>query len=257
MSAENALLVVKATRKSAGWRGEVRILQRETAWASTSANAARPASVALGVSANGLRPKQSKKEKHMKTPLENKSREERARQSAKHSAMCVWVVLAMGALILSGCAQYTAINQPKPFKPAASVVGAERSTVICELGQPVVSTERNDRLRDTYKYIDGGSGNGGASKTLRVILYTGGDLFTLWLDQLLTWPFETYTFGGTEHVVTVDYVKGSDSFWWAKEVRDVESGQKQPAPKKAETVTASETTACSPGTVTNQVPANP
>lgn len=138
------------------------------------------------------------------------------------------VALMAGSVVLSGCAQYTAINHPKPFTPSATGVGAERATVTCELGAPVVSTQRDDRLTETYKYSDGRSRNSAGSKTSRVIIYTVGDVFTVCLDQLLTWPLETYAFAGKDHVVTVEYAKGSDGLWWAKEVRDVESGK----PKK-------------------------
>lgn len=135
--------------------------------------------------------------------------------------------LALGAsvLLLTGCAQYAAMTQPGPFKPTATVVGAERGTVIAELGSPVVSTERGESLKETYKYLDGGGKNGPASKTARVVVYTAGDVFTVFLDQLLTWPVESYVFAGTSHAVTVDYIKGEGGFWCAKKVSDVDQGR--------------------------------
>jgi len=65
-------------------------------------------------------------------------------------------------------------------------------------------------LTDNYKYVDGGGKNNGGSKTARVILYTAGDLFTIWLDQILTIPLEKFSFAGTDHSVTVDYTKSAD-----------------------------------------------
>lgn len=138
------------------------------------------------------------------------------------------LAIGVGVLMLTGCAQYAAMNQPKPFKPTATVVGAERGAVTAELGSPIVSTERGDSLKETYKYADGGSKNKPASKTARVVVYSAGDVFTLFLDQLVTWPVETYAFAGTSHVVTVNYVKGSGGFWCAETISDVEAGKTNP-----------------------------
>src|ERR1035438_7283342 len=107
--------------------------------------------------------------------------------------------------MLSGCAQVMAIKQPKPFTPTSAIVGAKRTAIIGELGQPVVSEEHTNSLTDTFKYVDGGSKNSGGSKTVRIILYTGGDLFTVFLDQIIWIPTEKFGFAGTDHVLTVDY----------------------------------------------------
>lgn len=192
----------------------------------------------------------------MKTANELTSRKSATNLSGGRSAALACLAMGIGALMLTGCAQYAAMNQPKPFKPTASVVGAERATVTCELGAPVVSTTRNDQMTETYKYTDGGSKNNAASKTGRVIIYTAGDLFTIFLDQLLTWPLETYAFAGTSHVVTVDYVKGSDGFWWAKEVRDVEQGKPQKAGAEA-TATGSKEAKNSQPSVTDTAAVSP
>jgi len=135
----------------------------------------------------------------------------------------VFAVIGSVAM-LTGCAQFMAINQPKPFKPTMTVVGAKRVNVSGELGVPITSEEQNGQLHDVYKYVDGGAKNNGGSKTVRVILYTAGDLFTVFLDQVLTWPLETYGFAGTTHMVTVDYVKGDDGFWCVKEIDDKAQG---------------------------------
>jgi len=154
-----------------------------------------------------------------------------------HGKQRVWLSLcSLCVLVLAGagCAQYTALNQPKRFKPTAAVVGADRGDVTAELGAPVVSTERNTNLTETYRYVDGGSKNSAGLKIGRSVLYTGGDLFTLWLDQLVTWPLEKYGFAGTSHVVTVNYAKAADGFWRVTDVCDVEQGKPQKPAKAAQ-----------------------
>jgi hypothetical protein len=136
----------------------------------------------------------------------------------------VALILVLGSVLLSSCAQCTAMKQPKPFKPTATVVGAKRADIAGELGNPVNSEQQNILLLETYKYVDGGGKNNGASKTGRVILYTAGDLFTIFLDQILTWPAEIYGFAGTTHIVTVEYIKQDDGFWHAKEIKDTVQG---------------------------------
>lgn len=151
-------------------------------------------------------------------------------QFTKHSVLAT----GMAALILCGCAQFRAIDQPKPFKPTVTAVGAKRVNITGELGAPINSEENNGKLVDTYKYVDGGGKNSGGAKVGRIILYTAGDLFTLFLDQLITWPAEIYGFAGTPHIVTVEYQKGTDGFWHAVSVDDLEQVGKKEATEKLE-----------------------
>jgi hypothetical protein len=130
--------------------------------------------------------------------------------------------MILTAMLLSGCAQVMAMKQPKPFTPTTAVNGARRSAIIAEVGQPVTSEEATNTLTDTYKYVDGGGKNNGGSKTVRVILYTAGDLFTLFLDQIIWMPMEKFGFAGTDHVLTIDYVKSEDGHWNATAVDDKE-----------------------------------
>ena len=130
------------------------------------------------------------------------------------------LAMILVGVFMSGCAQVMAIKQPKPFTPTSAIVGAQRTTIIGELGQPVTSEEHTNSLTDAYKYVDGGSKNNGGSKTVRVILYTGGDLFTLWLDQIIWMPMEKFGFSGTDHVLTVDYIKSGDEPWRATAIND-------------------------------------
>lgn len=112
------------------------------------------------------------------------------------------------------------MKQPKPFTPTCLTAGTKRSAVIGELGQPVNTETHTNSLTDVYKYVDGGSKNSGGSKTARVILYVGGDLFTCWLDQIIWMPTEKFGFSGTDHVVTIDYIKTDDDSWHIKVADD-------------------------------------
>ena len=89
-----------------------------------------------------------------------------------------------------------------------------------ELGAPRSSEEHSSHLCETYKYVDGGGKNSGGSKFCRVIVYTAGDIFTLWLDQVIWMPAEKFGFAGTDHVVTVEYNKPEDGFWHAADIQD-------------------------------------
>lgn len=136
-------------------------------------------------------------------------------------------LVCTGSLLVCSCAQFRAMDQPKPFKPTATTVGAKRVSISGELGAPLNSEESKGQLVDTYKYVDGGSKNSGGAKVGRIVLYTAGDLFTLFLDQLITWPAEIYGFAGTTHIVTVEYEKGEDGFWHAVSISDVDQQAKK------------------------------
>jgi len=123
-------------------------------------------------------------------------------------------------MFLTGCAEVMAMKQPKPFTPTCLTPGTKRAVVIGELGQPVETETHTNSLADVYKYVDGGSKNSGGSKTVRVILYVGGDIFTCWLDQVIWMPMEAFGFSGTDHVVTVDYIKAEDDSWCIKNADD-------------------------------------
>lgn len=130
------------------------------------------------------------------------------------------ILLPLIGLFGTGCADIMAVKQPRPFTPSTLVTGAKRVAIIGELGQPVTSETHTNGLTDTYKYVDGGSKNNGGSKTVRVILYTGGDLFTLFLAEVIWMPMEMVGFAGTDHAVMVDYTKAEDGFWHAAKIED-------------------------------------
>lgn len=113
-----------------------------------------------------------------------------------------------------------AIQQPRPFTPHTLTTGTKRVDIIGELGHPITTEEHTNSLTDAYKYVDGGSKNNGSSKTVRIILYTGGDIFTCWLDQVIWMPAEKFGFAGTDHTVTIDFTKNEDGFWCAAKIED-------------------------------------
>ena len=113
------------------------------------------------------------------------------------------------------------VHQSAPsFKPTTLTQGTKRMMVQGELGTPVSSEDHGSKVVDMYKYTDGGEKNNGASKTGRILLYTGGDLFTCWLDQIIWMPAEEFGFDGTDHVVTVDYSKSSEGSYLINKVED-------------------------------------
>jgi hypothetical protein len=126
-----------------------------------------------------------------------------SRRIAQRSAWAL--ALAVVIVMNSGCAQVMAMRQPAPLDRTLLAVGADRTVVIGVLGAPVSAEDRADGGRtEIYKYVDGGTKNTWWSKTGRVVLYTAGDVFTAWLDQIIWMPLEI-AFRGTEYASTVDY----------------------------------------------------
>ena len=121
------------------------------------------------------------------------------------------VVLAFG----SGCAQVMAYRQPAPIDRDLLNAGANRGSVIGLLGSPVLSEESDENLSDTYSYTDGGKVNATGWKAVRILLYTAGDVFTLFLDQVLWMPAELLM-NGTKYTATVDYERDGTNGWHAE-----------------------------------------
>jgi hypothetical protein len=128
--------------------------------------------------------------------------------------------LVLASLVASGCAQFMAFNQPAPFTPVSLNPGVKRMHVIAELGQPVDTETQTNLLTDNYKYVDGGAKNNGVSKTCRVVIYTAGDLFTLFLDQIVWMPSEKFGFAGTYHSVIIEYTNAPDGTWHASTIQN-------------------------------------
>jgi len=129
--------------------------------------------------------------------------------------------LAVIAVVASGCAQVMVVRQPSPFSPTTLEVGERRSVISGEIGPPVATETGENRLTDTYNYVDGGPKNHWASKIARVLMYTAGDFFTLFLTQVVWLPMESMGFKGTTHSVVVDYENGGD-YWRAEKIENNE-----------------------------------
>ena len=126
------------------------------------------------------------------------------------------------ALILTGtgCAQVMAAQQPPPLDREFLQPGVERPVVTSALGAPttVDRSEGQEQLTESYSYVDGGAVNHWLGKTARILLYTGGDVFTLFLSQVIWIPAELLL-DGTEYQATVDYERrASDGRWVAAQI---------------------------------------
>jgi len=125
------------------------------------------------------------------------------------------------SLLLNGCAQVIAYHQPPPLDRSVLAVGADRSQITAALGAPVDKEDNADgTITDTYKYADGGAKNSATSKTLRILLYSAGDLFTAFLDQVIWMPMEL-AFRPTEYSADVTYEK-PDHRWVVREIRELD-----------------------------------
>jgi len=127
------------------------------------------------------------------------------------------VILVFG----SGCAQVMAYRQPAPVDRDLLIAGTDRGSVIGALGPPVVTEESDESLSDTYSFTDGGMVNSTAGKAIRILLYTAGDVFTLFLDQVLWIPAELLM-DGTKYSATVDYERNESHRWTAQRMVEQE-----------------------------------
>jgi len=127
-----------------------------------------------------------------------------------------------------GCAQYMAIKAPGPIDRDVLQPGAERTRVAATFGAPIVTNEAAPgKVIDTYNYSDGGKRNTTLPKAGRVILYTAGDVFTLFLDQVLWMPAELLM-DGTDYSANVEYQqRSSDRQWIATRITETKLGGDQ------------------------------
>lgn len=102
-----------------------------------------------------------------------------------------------------GCSIYKAAIAPAPVPVENVKIGSTRSDVLGTFGIPKsIDTSGNDRI-EVYEFVDG---HHGASKA-RILLYIGGDLFTLGLAELVFWPMELAVLKGSEGRAVVTYSK--------------------------------------------------
>jgi hypothetical protein len=140
--------------------------------------------------------------------------------------------LAALVLVLAvevGCAQYMAIRAPGPIDRDVLQPGAERTRIAATFGAPIVTNDTAPgKVIDTYNYEDGGKRNPALPKAGRVILYTAGDVFTLFLDQVLWMPAELLM-AATEYSANVEYQqRASDGRWIALRITETKMAGTSP-----------------------------
>ncbi len=115
------------------------------------------------------------------------------------------LVLSAGlaaAIGSSGCATVVALDIPGPVFDNQISLGMHRSEVEVVL-KHAKRSEFPEPPGTTVRY-DYGNGPHQASKG-RIVLYLAGDVFTLFLSELVFWPIELYAKGRTERVATAYY----------------------------------------------------
>jgi hypothetical protein len=138
----------------------------------------------------------------------------------------------VASLVLAGCAQFMAFQHPGHLTCRDDILreGVDRSLVVACLGPPAITDERlvGDKqvLSDTHLYEDGGAKNQGISKVGRTVLYTVGDVLTLFLTQLIWMPTEALLLDATKRQASIDYERGYDGRWRATGVTDSEVGSR-------------------------------
>jgi hypothetical protein len=101
-----------------------------------------------------------------------------------------------------GCATVTAVKIPGPVADETIALGTHRKDVEVVLkSTPVNEYHDGDGTTARYQYKNGPHQ---ASKG-RVILYIAGDVFTLFLSELIFWPIEAYASGRTDRIGTAHY----------------------------------------------------
>jgi hypothetical protein len=130
----------------------------------------------------------------------------------------------------TGCAQTMVGCSPSPLDRSVLEVGAHRSDVVAALGSGRGRFKEGSVTRtENYDYIDGGAKNSVPSKIGRILLYTAGDVFTLFISQILFMPIETVAFAGTQYRTNVDYQLYTDGTWRVRDFAEGSRGKYRPA----------------------------
>lgn len=133
----------------------------------------------------------------------------------KNNKCFIVPLLVLLSLFCTSCAQVMAARQPSQFDPEPGP-GLERNVVRAMIGHPVSTDEGDIEATDSFNYTDGGSRNHWGWKTLRVVGYTAGDLFTLFLSQLIWMPLEYGAFSPDQKYIVVTYTRDSKGVWRVK-----------------------------------------
>ena len=119
---------------------------------------------------------------------------------------------AIAVVAQLGCATYTAVKMPGPVADESIALGEHRSDVERILNASSSNSYQDgDGATAIYRYKDGPPQ---AAKG-RVVLYIAGDVFTVFLSELIFWPIEAYASGRTDRVATASYDHDNVLLRWA------------------------------------------
>ncbi|MFH1231477.1 MAG: hypothetical protein V1709_08295 [Planctomycetota bacterium] len=95
-------------------------------------------------------------------------------------------------LTQQGCAVFMAATQPDYKNMNVLEKGTPRANVVAELGQPVLTGEKNGKKSDVFSFVQGyGKGN----KACRALFHGAADVFSLGLWEVIGTPAESIAKG--------------------------------------------------------------
>ncbi len=107
--------------------------------------------------------------------------------------------VAVTAVLFSGCSVNMAANIQQSHQGSTLSFGRDRAYVISQLGQPLKTETRKNRIVDTYELQRNSKGWG----YFRAGLYGFLDFFTIGLWELIGTPLERFI--QTDEQVTIEY----------------------------------------------------
>ena len=133
------------------------------------------------------------------------------RGCSSYRCISAFLICAL-ALEQTACAAYTALTIPGEVPDESVAVGMQRAKVEELLGEHETFSEFTDPTGETvkYKYIDGVHQ---ASKA-RIVIYIAGDIFLLFLPELIFWPIELYAKQEMQRLGTAYYDHGNAILYW-------------------------------------------
>ena len=121
------------------------------------------------------------------------------------------ILLLLSLLVSVGCATVVALDMPGPSRDGEIHLGAYRSEVEDLLGVgPISDFRQGERTHARYEYEDGPH----QATKLRVLIYLAGDVFTLFLSEVIFWPIELVIKSNIARVGNADYDEYSQLLAW-------------------------------------------
>lgn len=144
------------------------------------------------------------------------------------SKMITAILLLLCVVSGTGCAQIMAGCKHGPVDRTVLARGAHRATITDELGDGRGRLKKGAVTRtERYYYVDGGKKNTTWARTGRILLYTVGDVATVFLSQILFMPIET-VLRGTQYRTRVDYQLYTDGTWRVADFDEDPQGKYKP-----------------------------